>query len=167
VSAPQAAAISPDAEGPAAHPSPRLWAARQTLLALVAVPVLLVAGLLCAFLAPLVVTVLVLAGLLVVTAAVWVGLRGRYRSWSYREREDDLIVARGLLVRRLSVVPYGRMQFLDVSAGPVDRWFGLATVQLHTASATSDAKIPGLPLVEARRLRDRLAALGEARGAGL
>jgi membrane protein YdbS with pleckstrin-like domain len=109
----------------------------------------------------------VLAALLLVTLAVWIGLRGRYRSWSYREREDDLIVARGLLIRRLSVVPYGRMQFLDVSAGPIDRWFGLATVQLHTASATSDAKIPGLPLTEARRLRDRLAALGEARGAGL
>lgn len=155
------------ADGPAERPSPRLWTARQTLLALVAIPVLLAAGLLCGFLAPVPVTVIVLAALILVTAAVWVGLRGRYRSWSYREREDDLIVERGLLVRRLSVVPYGRMQFLDVSAGPVDRWFGLATVQLHTASATSDAKIPGLPLAEARRLRDRLAALGEARGAGL
>ena len=42
------------------------------------------------------------------------------------------------------------MQFLDVTAGPIDRWFGLATVQLHTAAATSDARIPGLPLAEAR-----------------
>jgi membrane protein YdbS with pleckstrin-like domain len=154
-------------DGPSERPSPRLWTARQTLLALVAVPVLLLVGLLCGFLAPGLVTALTVGGLLVVTAAVWVGLRGRYRSWSYREREDDLIVSRGLLVRRLSVVPYGRMQFLDVSAGPIDRWFGLATVQLHTAAAASDARIPGLPLVEARRLRDRLAALGEARGAGL
>jgi uncharacterized protein len=151
----------------AVRPSPRLWAARQTLLALVVVPVVLLVGLLCGFLLPGIVTVLVLAGLLVVTAGVWIGLRGRYRSWSYREREDDLIVSRGLLVRRLSVVPYGRMQFLDVTAGPIDRWFGLATVQLHTAAATSDARIPGLPLTEAQRLRDRLAALGEARGAGL
>jgi membrane protein YdbS with pleckstrin-like domain len=149
------------------RPSPRLWVARQTLLALVALPVLLVVGLLCGFLAPGVVTAIVLALLLSAVAAVWVGLRGRYRSWSYREREDDLIVARGLLVRRLSVVPYGRMQFLDVTAGPIDRWFGLATVQLHTAAATSDARIPGLPLAEAQRLRDRLAGLGEARSAGL
>ncbi|HSP38529.1 MAG TPA: PH domain-containing protein [Frankiaceae bacterium] len=149
------------------HPSPRLWTARQTLLAVVAVPVLVAVGLLCGFLAPALVTAIVLVALVLVTTAIWVGLRGRYRSWSYREREDDLIVARGLLVRRLSVVPYGRMQFLDVTAGPIDRWFGLATVQLHTAAATSDARIPGLPLAEARRLRDRLAALGEARGAGL
>lgn len=154
-------------DGAVARPSPRFWTARQTLLALVAGPVLLLSGVVSALLAPLLLTLAIVGGLLLVTAATWVGLRGRYRSWSYREREDDLIVSRGLLVRRLSVVPYGRMQFLDVTAGPLDRWFGLATVQLHTAAATSDAQIPGLELAEAERLRDRLAALGEARGAGL
>ena len=48
------------------------------------------------------------------------------------------------------------MQFVDVSAGPLERAFGLATVQLHTAAAASDARIPGLPPAEAARLRDRL-----------
>jgi membrane protein YdbS with pleckstrin-like domain len=67
----------------------------------------------------------------------------------------------------MTVVPYGRMQFIDVTAGPVDRVFGLATVQLHTAAAATDARIPGLPVSEASRLRDRLAALGEAQAAGL
>jgi uncharacterized protein len=89
------------------------------------------------------------------------------RSWGYAERVDDLLVRHGLLVRRLSVVPYGRMQFVDVTAGPVERMLGLATVQLHTAAAATDAKIPGLPPEEAARLRDRLAALGEARAEGL
>jgi membrane protein YdbS with pleckstrin-like domain len=89
------------------------------------------------------------------------------RSWGYAERADDLLVRHGLLLRRLSIVPYGRMQFIDVTAGPVERLFGLATVQLHTAAAASDAKIPGLPPAEAARLRDRLAALGEARSEGL
>lgn len=93
-------------------------------------------------------------------------LRG-IRSWGYAERADDLLVRHGLLFRRLSVVPYGRMQFVDVTAGPLERLFGLATVQLHTAAAASDARIPGLPPEEAARLRDRLAALGEARAAGL
>ena len=45
----------------------------------------------------------------------------RVRSWGYCEREDDLLVRRGLLVSRLSVVPYGRMQFIDVKAGPAER----------------------------------------------
>lgn len=101
------------------------------------------------------------------TAIAWFVLRGRYRSWGYAERADDLLVRRGMLIRRLSVVPYGRMQFVDVTAGPIDRIFRLSTVQLHTAAAATDARIPGLPADEAQRLRDRLAALGESRAAGL
>ena len=99
-------------------------------------------------------------------AAFWF-VRNRVRAWTYTERDEDLIVARGVLVRRLSVVPYGRMQFVDVTAGPVERAFRLATVKLHTAAAASDARIPGLERDEAARLRDRLAALGEAKAAGL
>ena len=91
----------------------------------------------------------------------------RFRAWGYAERADDLIVRRGVMFRRVSVVPYGRMQFVDVTAGPLERAFGLATVQLHTAAAATDARIPGLPSEEAARLRDQLAALGESRAAGL
>lgn len=89
------------------------------------------------------------------------------KAWGYAERDNDLLVRHGLLVRRLSIVPYARMQFVDVTAGPLERAFGLATVQLHTAAAASDARIPGLPPDEASRLRDRLTALGEDRAEGL
>jgi len=109
----------------------------------------------------------VLAVVVVVLLGAWIQLRGRYRAWGYLERADDLVVRRGLLFRQVTVVPYGRMQFIDVSAGPVDRLFGLATVQLHTAAAASDARIPGLAQEEAGRLRDRLASLGEAQATGL
>ncbi len=98
---------------------------------------------------------------------VWWAIGRACRSWGYAERADDLLVRHGFLIRRLSVVPYGRMQFLDVTAGPIDRRMQIATVHLHTAAAASDARIPGLPAAEAARLRDRLAALGEARAAGL
>jgi uncharacterized protein len=94
-------------------------------------------------------------------------VRRRVRAWAYCEREDDLLVRRGVLFSRLSVIPYGRMQFVDVTAGPVERSFGLATVRMHTAAAASDARIPGLSAEEAARLRDRLAELGEAKAAGL
>ncbi|HEX7525245.1 MAG TPA: PH domain-containing protein [Gaiellaceae bacterium] len=109
-------------------------------------------------------------GALVVLAAgavLDVLLQRRVGAWGYLEREDDLIVRRGLMVHRLSVVPYGRMQFVDVTAGPIERSFGLATVRLHTAAAATDARIPGLESAEAARLRDQLAALGEANAAGL
>jgi membrane protein YdbS with pleckstrin-like domain len=85
----------------------------------------------------------------------------------YSDRSDDLLVVSGIIFRRLVVVPYGRMQLVDVRRGPIERYLGLATVQLHTAAATTDATVPGLPPDEAGRLRDRLAALGEQRSAGL
>src|SRR6476619_6265452 len=100
-------------------------------------------------------------------AILWRFAGRRYRSWGYVEREDDLLVRRGVMFARLSVVPYGRMQFIDVTAGPLERAFGLATVRLHTAAAATDARIPGLGRDEAARLRDRLAELGEAQAAGL
>jgi membrane protein YdbS with pleckstrin-like domain len=89
------------------------------------------------------------------------------RAWGYAERDNDLLVRHGLLIRRLSIVPYARMQYVDVTAGPLERAFQLATVQLHTAAAGSDARVPGLPPAEAARLRDRLTALGEDRAEGL
>jgi membrane protein YdbS with pleckstrin-like domain len=71
------------------------------------------------------------------------------------------------MVRRLVVVPYGRMQLVDVTVGPIERAFGLAAVQLHTASPHTNARIPGLTSAEASRLRDRLTHLGEAGKSGL
>ncbi|MGW6977850.1 PH domain-containing protein [Streptomyces sp. NPDC054932] len=97
----------------------------------------------------------------------WVLLGRNWRSWRYAERADDLLISRGVLWREETVVPYGRMQLVEVTSGPLERRFGLASVQLHTAAAASDAKIPGLVPAEAERLRDRLTALGEARSAGL
>ena len=101
--------------------------------------------------------------------AAWVAILvpRQVRALGYAERDDDLLIRKGIMFRTLVVVPYGRMQFVDVQAGPLDRWGGIAKVQLHTASPASDAAIPGLSPAEADRLRDRLAERGEARLAGL
>ena len=108
-----------------------------------------------------VVVVLAIAGWL------WWLVGRRVRSWGYAERADDLLVTRGIMFRRLVIVPYGRMQLVDLQAGPVHRALGIATVQLHTAAATTDASIPGLTPEVAADLRDRLARRGEQRSAGL
>ncbi|MEV2193249.1 PH domain-containing protein [Streptomyces phaeochromogenes] len=97
----------------------------------------------------------------------WPMLGRNWRSWRYAERADDLLISRGVLWQEETVVPYGRMQLVEVTSGPVERHFGLASVQLHTAAAATDARIPGLDPAEAERLRDRLTELGEARSAGL
>ena len=89
------------------------------------------------------------------------------RSIGYAEREDDLLIRRGIFFQRTLVVPYGRMQYVDIAVGPVERPLGLCTLKLHTASAGTNAEIPGLPASEGARLREQLSARGEARLAGL
>ena len=148
------------------RPSARLLALRRVQVAVVAVAAAVAAGVggSTAGLAPALgsVAAVLAAGV----AAEWF-VRRRVHSWAYAEREDDLLVRRGVMFTRLSVVPYGRMQFIDVTAGPFERSFGLATVRMHTAAAASDARIPGLEREEAARLRDRLAERGEAQAAGI
>jgi uncharacterized protein len=106
---------------------------------------------------------LTVAGLLFV---LWMAAR-RTRAWGYAERAEDLYIKHGVMVRQLVAVPYGRMQFVDVTAGPLERALHLAEVQLHTATPGTRARIPGLEPDEAARLRDRLTALGQAQASGL
>lgn len=113
-----------------------------------------------------------LAGIIVgcVIAGVvwlWIWSDRNARSWGYAENADDLLVTGGVMFRRLVAIPYGRMQYVDVNAGPIQRWYGIATVTLHTASTETAAAIPGVLADEARTLRDRLTEMGEAYGAGL
>ncbi|UGY92219.1 PH domain-containing protein [Streptomyces gobiensis] len=138
---------------------------RAVLLAATAVVVTVVA----AVLGPLAGPAWVLWALIPLAIAGWgwFALGRNWRSWRYAERADDLLISRGVLWRELTVVPYGRMQLVEVTSGPLERQYGLARLQLHTAAAATDAAIPGLVPAEAERLRDRLTELGEARSAGL
>ncbi len=148
------------------RPSPRLLVMRRTEVAVVTLVAALAAGV-AAGIAEAWHGLLAAAVVVALGLAAEVFVRRRVRAWAYAEREDDLLVRRGVLFSRLSVVPYGRMQFIDVTAGPVERSFGLATVRMHTAAAASDARIPGLARDEAARVRDRLTELGEAQAAGI
>lgn len=150
------------------HPvSPKLATARRLTLMLVTVPVLLVLGSMAVVEQARPVALALVAATLVFTVWMWWLIGRRVRSFGYAERADDLLVTSGIMFRRLVVVPYGRMQLVDITAGPIDRSLGVTTVQLHTAAASTNATIPGLPPAEASGLRDRLAALGEQRSAGL
>ncbi|TDT81743.1 hypothetical protein DFO47_103401 [Arthrobacter sp. AG258] len=89
------------------------------------------------------------------------------RAIGYAERDEDLLVRGGIFFQRTMAVPYGRMQYVDIAVGPVERALGLCTLKLHTASPGTHARIPGLPAAEGARLREELTARGEARLAGL
>jgi len=107
------------------------------------------------------------AGILVFFALT--GLFGflRVRTIGFLMRDDDLLVRRGMLFRRFVSVPYGRMQVVDVTQGPLERMLDLKTLKFVTAAATSAVTIPGLPGTDAEVLRDELVAVAESRRAGL
>ena len=89
------------------------------------------------------------------------------KNLGWQETADELLVTRGKIWHTFTVVPYGRIQFVDVTAGPVERAMGLKKVQLHTASPSSDATIPGLLAADADALRERLAVKARERMSGL
>ena len=147
--------------------SAQLCTMRRAILAAVAVVVAVLALVIGGLAGVPLVAIVGIALVLVAGTSAFFAIERNFASWGYAERAEDLLVTRGVLFRRLVVVPYGRMQLVDVTAGPIERRFGIATVRLHTAAAGTDARIRGLAPGEAARLRDRLASLGEARSAGL
>ena len=147
--------------------SVRLRTMRRVFVVAAGVLVALAAGIALVLAGSTLAAVVTVVVVLAICGAAFVVVGRNYDSWGYAERGADLLVTHGVMWRRLVVVPYGRMQLVDVTAGPVERKFGISTLRLHTASAGTDARIHGLTAAEATRLRDRLAALGESQSAGL
>lgn len=78
----------------------------------------------------------------------------RYRRWRWRMTARALELEHGVLVRQVRALPYFRIQHIDVEHGPLDRWLGLARLEVHTASVT--AMLPGLPGDQAPGIRAAL-----------
>jgi membrane protein YdbS with pleckstrin-like domain len=79
-----------------------------------------------------------------------------WRRWRWRALDDALELRHGLVVVHESLVPYRRIQQIDIERGPIERWLELSTLMLRTAAATTDAKIPGIPAAHAAGLRELL-----------
>lgn len=109
-------------------------------------------------------------GLIVIAAfGAWLAwlIPAQVRNMGWLETDDELLITRGKLWHTFTVVPYGRIQFVDATAGPIQRWLGIKKLQLHTASVTTDATVKGLPAQTADQLRERLAVKARERMSGL
>lgn len=107
--------------------------------------------------------------LLVLGLALWVLflIRRRVRALGYLERDGDLVVRAGVLFRKQVVIPYGRLQYVEMTSGPLERHYKLCRLTLNTAAGAATAVIPGLPAQTGQELRERLVAAGEEKMIGL
>ena len=93
-------------------------------------------------------------GLVVVSVAVRTWYVGAaYREWRYRLTAEGIELHHGVFWKQASAMPYHRLQQVDVGQGPLERWFGMSSVQLRSAAATTDASIPGLSQADVEDLR--------------
>ena len=81
----------------------------------------------------------------------------RAARWGFRIGEGELRVARGWLFRTDTIVPFVRVQHIDVGQGPIERWLGLSHLIVHTSGThNSMVVLPGLPADLAASARETI-----------
>ncbi|MEH6702782.1 PH domain-containing protein [Parasphingorhabdus sp.] len=80
-----------------------------------------------------------------------------YRRWGYDMGDEQLRVLRGFLWRTDTIVPFNRIQHIDVAQGPLQRLFDLSTLIVHTAGThNSIVTLPGLATIDAEAMRETI-----------
>lgn len=83
----------------------------------------------------------------------------RWQARGYVMAEERLRVVRGMLFHSDTVVPFGRVQHIDVDQGPLERAYDIATLTVHTAgSHNASVHLPGLKHADALAMRDAIRA---------
>ena len=116
--------------------------------------VVVIATVVLAALAPIppVVPLAIGVGLLVLTGiGLWLQ-RLEVRHLGYLVRDKDFSFRSGVIQRSVATVPFARVQHVSIQRGPLERWFGLATLQMKTAG--DDVHVPGMHADTAARLKD-------------
>ena len=91
------------------------------------------------------------------TLAVIVGPGRAYRRLGYAFDEQLLRVTRGWLLHVDTIVPFVRVQHVDVARGPLDKLFGTASLAVHTAGThNSVVVLPGVSPERAAEIRDAI-----------
>jgi len=80
----------------------------------------------------------------------------KYHTMRYRFDDEGIAMSWGLLWRREINLTYARIQDIHVSRGIIERWLGLATVQIQTASGSGSAEMSIVGILEYESLRDFL-----------
>ncbi len=80
----------------------------------------------------------------------------RYRTLRYKFDDEGVSMSVGLLFKKEVLLTYRRIQDIHVSRNLFERWLGLASIAIQTASGTSGAEMTLVGIREPERLRDYL-----------
>ncbi|NLD76833.1 MAG: PH domain-containing protein [Acidimicrobiales bacterium] len=106
-----------------------------------------------------------IAGVVVLAVGITGGLllpRARYRRWRYWVTDETIELRHGLVFRAESSIPHFRVQHIDVRQGPLQRSVGVVDMVISTASAATDATLPGVEPERADAIRQVVLARAEA-----
>lgn len=135
----------------------KVFRARGLVLAAALIGAALLAEGVLAVANPLPIGLIAAPALLIALLVVFVLPERRYSAWGYEVTEDELHVQNGIWLRTLTIVPFGRVQHIDVSQGPFERRYGVGALTLHTAGTRASAVVlPGLNMPDAERMRDEI-----------
>ena len=88
--------------------------------------------------------------------------RVKYRRWSYWITDEAIELRHGVFIRSESSIPHFRVQHIDLKQGPLERAAGVMEVVISTASAATDATLPGVEKQQARVIREVVLARADA-----
>lgn len=120
-----------------------------------AATVVIVGGVIAAFRVEPRWVIAVVAGLLVLLAASAGLAIVEMRRLAYQLRDHDVSLRSGVITHRTATVPFSRVQHVNLTRGPVQRAFGLASLEI--TSAGPNISIPGLAVAEAERVKQIVA----------
>lgn len=91
-------------------------------------------------------------GVLIISLG-WLADKRKY----YAVCEHDIHFSSGLWVSRVISQPIGRVQHVEVTQGPLERWLDLARLHIYSAgSGWQSFTVPGLPSDTAHQLRTQI-----------
>jgi len=77
-----------------------------------------------------------------------------FKRKKYALREKDIIYQAGLFWRTFTILPFSRIQHVEVHQGPIDRIFDLGKLKVYTAGgSSSDLSISGLAIDKAHSIK--------------
>jgi putative membrane protein len=80
----------------------------------------------------------------------------RYHTMRYRFDDEGIHMRWGILIRREVMLNYSRIQDIQLRANFVERWLGLARIEIQTASGSAGAQMTLEGLLDFVEVRDFL-----------